>query len=154
MTGAGGDCACGAVRYRPGSDPLFVDCCHCRWCQRETGAAFAVNALSEADRIALLSDAPEARKAPAEGGRGQCITRCRAYHVGLRSMYSSDAVAFIRVGTPDEPGAFPPEIHIFTAAKQPWAVIPAGARAGPEFYDRAGTWPAESYRHCRPATAA
>jgi len=48
-----GGCTCGKVRYRLNSDPMFVHCCHCRWCQRETGAAFALNALEE-DRKACM----------------------------------------------------------------------------------------------------
>jgi hypothetical protein len=40
-----GGCTCRFVRYRMTSRPLFVHCCHCRWCQRETGTAFALNAL-------------------------------------------------------------------------------------------------------------
>jgi hypothetical protein len=45
-----GGCDCRAVRYRMLSAPLFVHCCHCRWCQRESGASFALNAMIEADR--------------------------------------------------------------------------------------------------------
>lgn len=49
-----GGCACRHVRYRMVTKPLFVHCCHCSWCQRETGAAFALNAMIEADRVQLL----------------------------------------------------------------------------------------------------
>jgi hypothetical protein len=51
---ADGGCDCRAVRYRLSSRPLFVHCCHCRWCQRETGSAFALNAMIEVDRVTLL----------------------------------------------------------------------------------------------------
>jgi len=54
-----GGCTCRAVRYRMTSAPLFVHCCHCRWCQRETGAAFALNAMIESDRVVLLTGSPE-----------------------------------------------------------------------------------------------
>ena len=48
-----GACTCGAVRYRLASGPLFVHACHCRWCQRETGSAFALNALIESGALSL-----------------------------------------------------------------------------------------------------
>ena len=53
-----GGCTCRNVRYRMVTRPLFVHCCHCRWCQRETGASFALNALIEADRVVVTSDNP------------------------------------------------------------------------------------------------
>jgi hypothetical protein len=37
-----GGCDCGEVRYRLTTRPLIVHCCHCRWCQRESGTAFAL----------------------------------------------------------------------------------------------------------------
>ncbi len=54
-----GGCACGQVRYRMTSEPMFVHCCHCRDCQRQTGSAFVLNALIEADRVTRLEGAPE-----------------------------------------------------------------------------------------------
>ena len=141
-----GGCACGAVRYRMTGGPLFVHCCHCRWCQRETGAAFALNAMIEADRVVLLKGAPEVVALPSESGRGQKIARCPACRVALWSNYagSGGAVRFVRVGTLDEPDRLPPDIHIHTASKQPWVVIPPGAAAVPEYYDRRDYWPEES----------
>ena len=141
-----GGCACGTVRYRMTGGPMFVHCCHCRWCQRETGAAFALNAIIEADRVVLLKGAPEVVATPSQSGRGQKIARCPACRVALWSNYAGpgDAVRFVRVGTLDEPGRLPPDIHIYTASKQPWVVIPPGAAAVPEYYDRRDYWPEES----------
>jgi len=50
-----GKCTCGDVRYRMTRRPMFVHCCHCTWCQRETGTAFALNALIETDRVELIA---------------------------------------------------------------------------------------------------
>jgi hypothetical protein len=55
----------------------------------------------------------------------------------------------VRVGTLDEPDRLPPDIHIFTASKQPWLVLPPGAKAVPEFYDLKTTWPPESLERRR-----
>ena len=141
-----GGCTCRQVRYRMISKPLFVHCCHCTWCQRETGTAFALNAMIEADRVELTAGAPEAVMTPSNSGKGQKIWRCPNCRIALWSNYSGagDAVRFVRVGTLDTPAAMPPDIHIFTSTKQPWVVIPPGAKAVPEFYRMSETWPKES----------
>ena len=141
-----GGCDCKRVRYRMRSKPLFVHCCHCRWCQRETGASFALNAMIEMDRIDVLGAAPELVNTPSNSGKGQQIARCPGCRVAVWSHYggSGRTVAFVRVGTLDQPDHCPPDIHIFTASKQPWVVIPPGHTAVPEFYDAKQHWPAES----------
>lgn len=141
-----GGCTCRAVRYRMVSRPLFVHCCHCRWCQRETGASFALNAMIEADRVTLLAGAPEVVITPSNSGKGQKITRCPTCRVALWSNYagSGDKFRFVRVGTLDEPDRLPPDVHIFTASKQPWVVLPEGTPAVDVFYKREEIWPAES----------
>jgi hypothetical protein len=146
-----GHCTCGAVRYRMMSRPLFVHCCHCRWCQRESGASFALNAMIEADRVELLAGSPEIVNTPSNSGKGQKISRCPACKVALWSNYagSGDAIRFVRVGTLDQPDQLPPDIHIFTASKQPWVVLPVGVSAVEEYYDREKYWPAESIERRR-----
>jgi hypothetical protein len=141
-----GGCTCRTVRYRMVTAPLFVHCCHCRWCQRETGASFALNAMIEADRVVLLQGSPEATDTPSNSGKGQKIHRCPACRVALWSNYAGagDAVRFVRVGTLDDPDALPPDIHIFTSSKQPWVVLPEGIPAVPGYYDRKIYWPAGS----------
>ena len=141
-----GGCDCRKVRYRMLSRPLFVHCCHCRWCQRESGASFALNAMIEADRVVHLRAEPEIVDTPSASGLGQKIARCPTCHVAVWSNYSGagPAVRFVRVGTLDEPDRLPPDIHIFTASKQPWVVIPEGAAAVPEYYDLEQYWPPES----------
>jgi len=141
-----GGCGCRTVRYRMETRPLFVHCCHCRWCQRETGASFALNAMIEADRVTLLAGAPELVDTPSESGRGQKIARCPKCRIAVWSHYAGagPSVCFVRVGTLDQPDHLPPDIHIFTASKQPWVVLPPGAPAVPEYYDRNQHWPKES----------
>jgi hypothetical protein len=141
-----GGCTCRAVRYRMETRPLFVHCCHCRWCQRDTGAAFGLNAMIETDRVTLLAGAPELVDTPSESGRGQKIARCPKCRVAVWSHYAGagPSVCFVRVGTLDQPDHLPPDIHIFTASKQPWVVLPPGVPAVPEYYDRNQHWPKES----------
>ena len=141
-----GGCDCRSLRYRMDTRPLFVHCCHCRWCQRESGASFALNAMIETDRMSLLAGEPEIVDTPSESGRGQKIARCPKCRIAVWSNYSGagPAVRFVRVGTLDEPDHLPPDIHIFTKSKQPWVVLPAGTPAVPEYYDRKQYWPKES----------
>jgi hypothetical protein len=141
-----GGCNCRAIRFRLETRPLFVHCCHCRWCQRETGAAFALNAMIEADRVTLLAGEPELVDTPSASGRGQKIARCPKCRIAVWSHYAGGgtAVSFIRVGTLDQPDHLPPDIHIFTSSKQPWVVLPPGVPAVPEYYDRNQHWPKES----------
>ena len=146
-----GGCDCGKVRYRLISAPIVVHCCHCRWCQRESGAAFALNAVIEAGRVELLSKAPERIDTPSASGKGQAIFRCPQCKVAVWSHYAGagDKAKFVRVGTLDDPDASPPDVHIFTASKQPWVVLPADTPAVPEYYDLREMWPAESIERRR-----
>jgi hypothetical protein len=141
-----GGCDCGEVRYRLIGPPLFVNCCHCRWCQRETGTAFALNALIETERLTLLKGMTEVIMTPSLSGKGQKIMRCPGCRLALWSHYGGggDAVAFVRVGTLDEPDRVSPDIHIYTTSKQPWVVIPEGLPAMDEYYRLDDYWPPES----------
>ena len=141
-----GGCDCQSIRYRMETAPLFVHCCHCRWCQRESGASFALNAMIEADRVTELGQAPELVHTPSESGAGQLIARCSRCKVALWSNYAGAGplVKFVRVGTLDNPDLLPPDIHIFTASKQPWVVLPPGMPAVAEYYDSEHYWPPES----------
>lgn len=141
-----GGCTCREVRYRMTSAPLFVHCCHCRWCQRETGASFALNAMIEADRVELLTGKVDVVMTPSNSGKGQKISRCPHCRIAVWSNYAGagDAVHFVRVGTLDESDCLPPDIHIFTASKQPWVVLTPDTPAVPEYYDRNTYWPSES----------
>jgi hypothetical protein len=143
---AEGGCDCRAIRYRLDSKPLIVHCCHCRWCQRESGASFALNAMIEADRVINLGAEPEMIPTPSDSGMGQMIARCATCKVAVWSNYagSGPITKFVRVGTLDLPDLLPPDVHIFTASKQPWIQLPPQAPAYEEYYERDNVWSAES----------
>jgi len=143
-----GGCTCGHLRYSLTAPPLIVHGCHCRWCQRETGSALAINALIETAELAVTAGRPDRVPTPSLSGRGQLVVRCPDCHVAVWSHYPGlgEAVAFVRVGTLDAPDRFPPDIHIFTASKQPWLRLPEGLPAVAEYYDREAVWPVESLR--------
>lgn len=137
-----GGCTCGDVRYRLDGAALIVHACHCRWCQRESGGAFAVNAMLETTDIRRLRGDTERARLPSASGKGQVVVRCAKCRITLWSHYAGggEAIAFVRVGTLDTPDALPPDVHIFTASKQAWLALPEGAPAFEEFYDPARVW--------------
>jgi len=140
-----GSCFCGAVRYRLETPPMFVHCCHCTDCQKQTGSAFAINALIEADRVILLSGAPERVEMKSDSGRPHDIYRCPHCKSAVWSDYGRRQVMiFVRVATLDDPSALVPDVHIFTRSKLKWVVLPEGARAFEIYYDMQEEWPPES----------
>ena len=141
-----GRCTCGAVKYEMREKPLIVHCCHCSWCQRETGTAFALNAMIESEKVVLVQGEPEVIFTPSASGKGQKIVRCPTCKIALWSHYAGagDAMTFVRVGTLETPEALPPDIHIYTSSKLPWVVIPPDAKSVPEYYRRSALWPKES----------
>ena len=145
-----GGCSCGAVRYRLASRPMFVHCCHCRDCQRQTGSAFVLNALIETSRVALLAAEPVPVGVPTDSGRPHDIYRCPTCQIAVWSVYGGrTSIRFVRVGTLDEPAVFPPDIHIYTRSKQPWVTLPAGVPAFEAYYDARKVWPAASLERRR-----
>ena len=143
-----GGCTGRPGRYRMTTRPLFVHCCHCSWCQRETGTAFALNALIEADRVQLLQGEVIVVDTPSNSGKGQRISRCPKCMIAVWSNYSGagEAIRFMRVGTLDDPARLPPDIHIFTSTRQPWVTLPADVPAEVEYYRSSERWPAESLK--------
>jgi hypothetical protein len=140
-----GGCACGAVRYRLASPPMFVHCCHCRDCQRQTGSAFVLNALIETDRVALLSGHPEPIAVPTPSGKPQDIYCCPSCRVAVWSSYGgAQKLRFIRIGTLDNPAALKPDVHIYVRSKLPWVTLPDNVPAFEAYYDSRKLWPPES----------
>ena len=145
MTTLEGGCACGRARYWLSSKPMFVHCCHCRDCQRQTGSAFVINALIETDRVEMLSGETEGVAVPTDSGRPHVIHRCPSCRIALFSHYGGrQRLSFIRVGTLDEPAALAPDVHIYTRSKLPWVALPAGVPAFDAYYDSKRLWPPES----------
>lgn len=141
-----GGCTCRHIRYRMKSAPMIVHCCHCRWCQRETGTAFVLNAVIESDRLKVLQGEPEFIILPSESGKGQRVARCPHCKIALWSHYggAGDLASFVRVGTLDDPDRFPPDVHIYTCSKQPWVSLSPDTPAFEEFYPPGEVWPQES----------
>ena len=144
-----GGCSCGDVRYRLTTEPMFVHCCHCLNCQRQTGSAFVINLLIEADRVKLLSGEPKPVDVPRDDGSTQRIYRCPACQVAVFSEYGRPAVRFVRGGTLDDPSTVEPDVHIFTRSRVPWVTLPDSTPAFEVYYDTKTLWPVESLERLR-----
>jgi len=139
-----GGCSCGDVRYRLLSEPLFVHCCHCLNCQRQTGSAFVVNLLIEADRVELLAGDPQRVDVPRDDGSVQRVFRCPTCQIAVFSQYTRPDVRFVRAGTLDDPRCVVPDVHIFTRSKVGWVELPSSTPAFEVYYDQHELWPTES----------
>ena len=149
-----GGCSCGAVRYRVNGEPLVVHCCHCLNCQRQTGSAFVINMLIEADRVELLSGEPRPVDVGRDDGSAQRIFRCPGCEIALFSEYGRPEVRFVRAGTLDDPSAVAPDVHIYTRSKVPWVTLPPTVPAFEVYYDSKTLWPAESLERRQAVLAA
>ena len=141
-----GGCACGALRYRLASEPMFIHCCHCLNCQRQTGSAFVINLLIEGDRVEVLKGTAQPIEVPRDDGSVQRIFRCPRCQVAVFSEYGRREVRFVRGGTLDDPTDITPDVHIFTRSKVGWVTLPQGTPAFEVYYDSKRLWPAESLR--------
>jgi hypothetical protein len=139
-----GGCSCGEVRYRLASDPLITHCGHCLNCQRQTGSAFVINLLIEADRLELLAAEPHPVDVPRDDGSTQRVFRCPMCQVAVFSQYGRPGVLFVRGGTLDEPARVAPDVHIYTRSKLSWITLPESVPAFEAFYDMKALWPAVS----------
>jgi len=140
-----GKCGCGAVTYRMKSDPIFVHCCHCKDCQIQTGSAFVLNAIVEADRVEIEGPVTQVT-VPTPSGKGQLIHRCADCGVAVVSEYlvRLGKLRYVRVGTLDRPEKCPPDVHIFTKRKLPWVTLSDEVPVFEAFYSFKDIWPEES----------
>ena len=143
-----GGCSCGCTRYRMSGPPMIVHCCHCSWCQRESGSAFVLNALIESTRVQLVAGDIEQVETPSASGAGQQIARCARCHTALWSHYAfagiGEQVTFVRVGTLEDPGRLPPDVHIYASSKLPWLVLGEDAQVFPDYYRAKEVWSRDS----------
>jgi hypothetical protein len=149
--GLDGGCSCGAVRYRLRSGPLFVHCCHCLNCQRQTGSAFAINVLIEAASVEIVAGDPRPVDVPRDDGSTQRIFRCPACQVAVFSEYTRPQVWFVRAGTLDDPSQVSPDVHIYTRSKRDWIALPESVPAFEVYYDTKALWPPARYERLRAA---
>ena len=146
-----GACTCDSLRYRVRTAPLIVHGCHCRLCQRQTGAAYAVNALIEDVFVDVLAGSLDGYRVATPSGAGQTIYRCSVCQVAVWSKYHAmpkigERILFLRVGTLADPDRFPPDVHIHATSRQQHVQLPDAAAVFDGFYDFREVWSAGSKR--------
>ena len=124
----GGGCGCGATRYRLNDDPIFVNACHCRICQRQSGSSSAVNAFIETDQLEHLTGDLTSHEFETGSGGVQTVKRCAKCGTAVWSHYArfGTKAAAVRVGTLDDPSATRPDAAMYVADKPEWAAVPEG----------------------------
>ena len=132
-----GGCSCGHVRYRVAGEPIFVNNCHCRLCQQQTGSTSVVNAFFEGDRVELRRGELTEHEVKTGSGRAHTICRCKACGTALWSYYGRlGRLSYgVRAGTLDEADSVTPDVVIFTESKMPWVALPEGIPAFEQYYD-------------------
>ena len=141
-----GTCSCGSIRYRLNASPMFVHCCHCLNCQRQTGSAFVINVLVEAEHVQLLKGEPAAVEVPRDDGSKQRIMRCPACQIAVWSYYTKPTIAFVRAGTLDVPSSVKPDVHIYTRTKAKWLKLPKRTPSFRNYYQTSELWPEASFK--------
>ena len=123
-----GGCLCGACRYETEAAPLDVRACHCRMCQKATGAPFYARVRVPLDAVTVSGPVGWVQSSP--GLRRGFCTRCGTTLFSERA--AANAIGLTH-GSLDDPDAFPPSEHIWTSAKQAWVTIDPAVRQYPEF---------------------
>jgi hypothetical protein len=146
-----GGCGCGAVRYRLEDEPMYVNNCHCRLCQLQTGTGSAVNAFIETDRLEHLSGDLSEHEFMTGSGGIQIVVRCAKCGTPVWSHYPrlGRKTAGIRVGTLDNPSAVQPDAAIFVVSKPEWASLPEGVPQFEEYYNPAELLPVQRFERLK-----
>lgn len=140
-----GSCTCGDVTFRVTRAPMFIHCCHCTLCQKQTGSGFVLNALIEKSAVELISGTPVRVETPTESGLPHDVYRCPRCHVALWSDYRRrEVLLFVRTSTLDRRAELVPDVHIYAKRKLGWITLPDTARVFDDYYDMQKEWPAES----------
>ena len=112
-----GGCLCGALRFRVTSAPLDSGYCHCRMCQRNSGAPVVAWATFPVADFAWIAGAPDTFASSAVGRRQFC-QRCGSYLAFVSEEFPAEVS--LNTASFDEPEAFVPRKHIFTASRISW----------------------------------
>jgi hypothetical protein len=115
-----GSCLCGAVRYECSTEPLFMGNCHCRDCQKASGAAYDPDIGVPA---AALKITGKVKYHDVKAESGNTMSRGFCPECGSRLFAKTSAIpdlAMITAGSLDDPSQYKPSMDIFTASAQPW----------------------------------
>lgn len=117
---ASGGCLCGAVRYEIDGEPLFMGVCHCRDCQKATGAGHAPGMSFRRKQVRITG---ETRTFAVPGSSGQPMPRHFCPTCGsllFTEPATLPGMINVTAGTLDDPSLFQPQAAIYTRDRQAW----------------------------------
>ena len=131
-----GRCLCGDVCYEGSGEPRWVVNCHCKWCQRHSGAAFLTYVGFATEDLVWPKNSPAIYRTDDGVERGFCA------HCGSTMTFARPELNEINVfaGTLDDPNSIKPTLHAFYDSHFSWLEIndetPRYARFPPGNEDR------------------
>lgn len=124
-----GGCMCGAVRYRATNEPIGVVHCHCKICQRNSGAAFLTSVGFSGNTISWRGEQPTLYSSSENGKRGFCA-RCGST---ISFHWLDIGTIWVHAGTLDHPEEVTPELHLWTERQIPWVKLDDGLPQYPTY---------------------
>ncbi len=112
-----GGCLCGALRYTSSAEPVEAGYCHCRMCQKLSGATVLPWASFSTSSFAYTEGRPKIYTSSAHGQREFCA-ECGS-QIAFRATDTDDTVE-INVGTLDDPGVATPQYHVWCNSQVSW----------------------------------
>lgn len=123
-----GGCLCGAVRFRLQGAPSRTVACHCKFCQRCTGSAFAVWPTFRAAQVDLNGELPQYEHRSDESGRWIRLHFCPRCGTTVASSFEKGPgeIALL-AGAFDDTAWINVDRHVWTRSRQRWFSLPPGA---------------------------
>jgi hypothetical protein len=122
-----GGCQCGKIRYAIAGEPLALAVCHCRECQRQSGSAFGMSLVVARDALRVTGETKSFTRKADSGSEVECVF-CPGCGTRLYHLPSALGTVNVKAGTLDDTAALEPVMHVWVQRRQPWVVIPEGAR--------------------------
>ena len=116
-----GGCNCGAVHYTSTAEPVITGLCHCRACQRDSGAAHGAHIGIPKEALTLTG---ELKFWDSEADSGNIVSRGFCPNCGAPVMSRNSGMpdfVFLRAGSADDPNVFSPQVVVYKKDAANWA---------------------------------
>ena len=127
-----GSCLCGAIRFEVAAPVTELRACHCRSCQKISGAGGTVNAIVASADFRIVQGTPKRYTTRADSGRILHRYFCGDCGAGIYSQRDvTPERVVVRAGGFDEPPPMALTAHIWTRSARPWDRIDPAAKQTP-----------------------
>lgn len=117
-----GGCQCGAVRYQLKASPLSVYNCHCKDCQRYSGAAWSMSMVVRDEDFEATGETAVYERV-ADSGNVIRMHFCARCHGWMWNEPANRGIKVGRAGTLDDMDWAEPVGNIWTSSKPAWVKI-------------------------------